>query len=144
MKSVPGFGTANAARVGTAAATARRPKTRSDARVSRGHGSHGVHGQIDRIRVIREIRAGFGTANGVRIGEIVARCNISELPRRIPLYAQILTGITLGIATGLWLGKGAGPLGQIGTLVIQLVKLFAVPKDAELPKPEKPVPPPAR
>ena len=28
---------------------------------------------------------------------------------------------------GLWLGKDAGPLGQIGTLVIQLVKLFAVP-----------------
>jgi Na+/H+-dicarboxylate symporter len=49
------------------------------------------------------------------------------LPRRIPLYVQILTGITLGMAAGLWLGKEAAPLGQIGTLVIQLVKLFAVP-----------------
>lgn len=29
--------------------------------------------------------------------------------------------------TGVWLGKEAGPLGEIGRLVIQLVKLFAVP-----------------
>jgi DAACS family dicarboxylate/amino acid:cation (Na+ or H+) symporter len=49
------------------------------------------------------------------------------LPRRIPLYLQILAGITLGMIAGLWLGRDAGPLGQIGTLVIQLVKLFAVP-----------------
>ena len=40
---------------------------------------------------------------------------------------QILAGIALGMAAGLWLGKDAGPFGQIGTLVIQLVKLFAVP-----------------
>jgi DAACS family dicarboxylate/amino acid:cation (Na+ or H+) symporter len=49
------------------------------------------------------------------------------LSRRVPLYAQIIAGITLGIIAGLWLGRGAGPLGQLGTLVIQLVKLFAVP-----------------
>ena len=29
--------------------------------------------------------------------------------------------------TGVLLGQDAGPLGEIGTLVIQLVKLFAVP-----------------
>ncbi|HET7697168.1 MAG TPA: dicarboxylate/amino acid:cation symporter [Vicinamibacterales bacterium] len=40
---------------------------------------------------------------------------------------QILSGILLGMAAGLWLGREAAPLGQIGTLVIQLVKLFAVP-----------------
>jgi Na+/H+-dicarboxylate symporter len=48
-------------------------------------------------------------------------------PPRIPLYLQILAGITLGILTGVVLGKDAGPLGEIGRLVIQLVKLFAVP-----------------
>ena len=40
---------------------------------------------------------------------------------------QILAGILFGVGAGLWLGRSAGPLGQIGTLVIQLVKLFAVP-----------------
>ena len=40
---------------------------------------------------------------------------------------QILAGITLGVAAGMWFGMDAGPLGQIGTLLIQLVKLFAVP-----------------
>jgi Na+/H+-dicarboxylate symporter len=48
-------------------------------------------------------------------------------PPRIPLYLQILAGITLGVLTGVLLGKDAGPLGEIGRLVIQLVKLFAVP-----------------
>ena len=47
--------------------------------------------------------------------------------RRIPFYVQILAGILFGVTAGLWLGREAGPLGQIGTLVIQLVKLFAVP-----------------
>lgn len=46
---------------------------------------------------------------------------------RIPLYLQILAGITLGVLTGVLLGKDAGSLGEIGRLVIQLVKLFAVP-----------------
>ena len=49
------------------------------------------------------------------------------LPTRFPLYGQILAGIVLGMLTGMWLGKEAGPLGEIGRLVIQLVKLFAVP-----------------
>lgn len=48
-------------------------------------------------------------------------------PPRIPLYLQILAGITLGVLTGVVLGKDAGPLGEIGRLVIQLVKLFVVP-----------------
>ena len=52
-------------------------------------------------------------------------CELSAA--RIPLYLQILAGITLGILTGVVLGKDAGPLGEIGRLVIQLVKLFAVP-----------------
>ena len=46
---------------------------------------------------------------------------------RVPLYLQILTGLTLGVATGAWLGKDAAILGEIGRVVIQLVKLFAVP-----------------
>jgi Na+/H+-dicarboxylate symporter len=46
---------------------------------------------------------------------------------RIPLYLQILAGILLGMLTGVLLGPDAGPLGEIGRLVIQLVKLFAVP-----------------
>lgn len=49
------------------------------------------------------------------------------LPPRLPLYLQILAGITLGILTGVLMGTDAGPLGEIGRLVIQLVKLFAVP-----------------
>ena len=48
-------------------------------------------------------------------------------PPRVPLYFPILAGITLGVLTGTWLGKDAAPLGEIGRLVIQLVKLFAVP-----------------
>lgn len=48
-------------------------------------------------------------------------------PPRIPLYLQILAGIILGMLTGMLLGRDAGPLGEIGRLVIQLVKLFAVP-----------------
>jgi Na+/H+-dicarboxylate symporter len=48
-------------------------------------------------------------------------------PPRVPLYLQILAGITLGVLTGVSLGKDAAPLGEIGRLVIQLVKLFAVP-----------------
>jgi tryptophan synthase alpha chain len=46
---------------------------------------------------------------------------------RVPLYLQILVGLTLGVATGAWLGKDASVLGEIGRLVIQLVKLFAGP-----------------
>ena len=49
------------------------------------------------------------------------------MPTRVPLYLQILAGISFGVLTGMWLGKEAGPLGEIGRLVIQLVKLFAVP-----------------
>ena len=48
-------------------------------------------------------------------------------PPRIPLYLQILAGIVSGMLAGMLLGKDAGPLGEIGRLVIQLVKLFAVP-----------------
>ena len=46
---------------------------------------------------------------------------------RFPLYLQILTGLAVGVATGLALGADASVLGEIGKLVIQLVKLFAVP-----------------
>jgi Na+/H+-dicarboxylate symporter len=49
-----------------------------------------------------------------------------KLPR-VPLHLQILAGITVGILTGMALGKDAATLGEIGRLVIQLVKLFAVP-----------------
>jgi Na+/H+-dicarboxylate symporter len=46
---------------------------------------------------------------------------------RVPLYLQILAGLTLGVLTGAWLGRDAAVLGEIGRVVIQLVKLFAVP-----------------
>ncbi len=49
-----------------------------------------------------------------------------KLPR-VPLYLQIVTGIAAGVITGVWLGADAAILGEIGKLVIQLVKLFAVP-----------------
>jgi Na+/H+-dicarboxylate symporter len=48
-------------------------------------------------------------------------------PTRFPFYAQILAGIALGVLTGMALGRQAGALGEVGRLVIQLVKLFAVP-----------------
>lgn len=45
----------------------------------------------------------------------------------IPLYVQILAAMLLGVAVGVWSGKGAAPLGELGKLVIQLIKAAAAP-----------------
>jgi Na+/H+-dicarboxylate symporter len=46
---------------------------------------------------------------------------------RFPLYAQILAGMAAGLVVGPLLGKGAAGFGEIGKLVIQLVKAAATP-----------------
>ncbi len=46
---------------------------------------------------------------------------------RLPLYAQILLAMLVGGLLGLLLGPEAAPLGQLGTLVIQLIKAIATP-----------------
>ncbi len=46
---------------------------------------------------------------------------------RFPLYAQIIVALVLGLALGPFLGKQAGPLGELGRLVVQLIKAAATP-----------------
>lgn len=46
---------------------------------------------------------------------------------RFPLYAQIIVALLLGLALGPVLGEGAGPLGELGRLVVQLIKGVATP-----------------
>lgn len=46
---------------------------------------------------------------------------------RPSLSAQILLAIVIGVATGLALGERAGPFGEIGKVVIQLIKAVATP-----------------
>jgi Na+/H+-dicarboxylate symporter len=48
-------------------------------------------------------------------------------PSRFPLYAQILAAMAVGLVAGPFLGKSAAPLGEIGKLVIQLIKAVATP-----------------
>ncbi|RYZ02027.1 MAG: dicarboxylate/amino acid:cation symporter [Myxococcales bacterium] len=48
-------------------------------------------------------------------------------PRRFPLHLQILVAIGVGLAVGPLLGKQAQPLGELGKLVIQLIKATATP-----------------
>jgi len=45
----------------------------------------------------------------------------------VPLSARIMIGMAVGVAAGLYLGKGASPLGELGKLVIQLIKAAAAP-----------------
>src|SRR4051812_30187099 len=47
--------------------------------------------------------------------------------RRFPFVARILTAMMLGVLAGLWLGPAAAPLGQIGTVIIDLIKGLAGP-----------------
>src|SRR5689334_10981471 len=47
--------------------------------------------------------------------------------RRVPLSAQIVVGLAFGVVVGPALGKSAIPLGEIGRLVIQLIKAAATP-----------------
>jgi Na+/H+-dicarboxylate symporter len=46
---------------------------------------------------------------------------------RFPFVAQILSAMALGICVGLARGVQAGPLGQLGTVLIELIKGFAAP-----------------
>lgn len=47
--------------------------------------------------------------------------------RLIPFYAWILIAMALGACMGSALGPSAAPLGELGRLLIQLIKTFAVP-----------------
>ncbi|MGC4087729.1 MAG: dicarboxylate/amino acid:cation symporter [Polyangiaceae bacterium] len=47
--------------------------------------------------------------------------------RRFPLHAQILVGIALGLCLGPILGTRGSALGELGRLVIQLIKAAAAP-----------------
>jgi Na+/H+-dicarboxylate symporter len=46
---------------------------------------------------------------------------------RFPLYAQIIAGMVAGLLLGPLLGKQAAPLGEIGRIVVQLIKGVATP-----------------
>jgi DAACS family dicarboxylate/amino acid:cation (Na+ or H+) symporter len=46
---------------------------------------------------------------------------------RFPLYAQIIAALLLGLVLGPVLGKQAAPLGELGKLVVQLIKGVATP-----------------
>lgn len=48
-------------------------------------------------------------------------------PRPIPLYVRILFGVALGLIAGSALGPRAAPLGELGLLVIRLLKALATP-----------------
>src|SRR6266478_2616565 len=47
--------------------------------------------------------------------------------RRLPLSLQITIGMAVGLAVGPLLGARAEPLGELGKLVIQLIKAVATP-----------------
>lgn len=52
------------------------------------------------------------------------------MPRRaprLPLYVWILAAMALGLGVGPLLGKDAAPLGELGKLLIQLIKAVATP-----------------
>ncbi len=48
-------------------------------------------------------------------------------PRKVPLYGWILGAMVLGLMVGPLLGKSAAPLGELGKLVITLIKGVATP-----------------
>ena len=52
---------------------------------------------------------------------------MAENKARLSLTAQILIGLALGVAVGWYYGKATAPLGEIGTLVIQAIKVAAAP-----------------
>jgi Na+/H+-dicarboxylate symporter len=47
--------------------------------------------------------------------------------QRFPLYLQIIAALALGLVVGPLLGKQAAPLGELGKLVVQLIKGVATP-----------------
>lgn len=54
-------------------------------------------------------------------------CPSNDLTPRFPLYAQILGAMALGLVVGPYLGRDAAPLGELGKLVVQLIKAAATP-----------------
>lgn len=47
--------------------------------------------------------------------------------KRPALSVQIIIGMGLGVLLGLWLGPAAAPLSEAGKLIIQLIKVIAIP-----------------
>lgn len=47
--------------------------------------------------------------------------------KKLPLSVRIIIAMILGVILGLLLGKNAAPLAEVGKLVIQLVKVVAIP-----------------
>lgn len=50
-----------------------------------------------------------------------------RVKQRFPLYAQIIVALVLGLVLGPVLGERAAPLGELGRLVVQLIKGVATP-----------------
>lgn len=50
-----------------------------------------------------------------------------RVKQRFPLYAQIIVALGLGLVLGPVLGERAAPLGELGRLVVQLIKGVATP-----------------
>ena len=50
-----------------------------------------------------------------------------RVSKSLPLYVRILIGVVIGIVVGLTLHRQAAPLGDMGMLVIQLLKALATP-----------------
>jgi DAACS family dicarboxylate/amino acid:cation (Na+ or H+) symporter len=61
------------------------------------------------------------------MSERVTEAAPSRRRLRFPLYARILAAMVLGALTGLLGGSRAAPLGELGALVIQLIKAIAAP-----------------
>lgn len=57
----------------------------------------------------------------------MASAETTATGRRFPLYAQIILALVLGLALGPVLGARAAPLGELGTLVVRLIKAAATP-----------------
>ena len=66
------------------------------------------------------VPAGLGSRPGLDVSS-------RAMTRRFPLYAQIIAAMGLGLVAGPLLGKNAAPFGELGRLVIQLIKAFATP-----------------
>jgi len=52
---------------------------------------------------------------------------MSDAKRKVPLAVWILAAIAAGVVTGLVLGPRAAPLGEIGAIVVRLLKALATP-----------------
>src|SRR5262249_34890452 len=55
------------------------------------------------------------------------RCIVDTPMRRLPLSLQIVIGMGLGLCAGPLLGPSAAPLGELGKILIQLIKGVATP-----------------